>query len=67
MKRNETTRRQISQALNLLEERHIQEAAGYRPASTKAGRSRRGLAVACFWVVAALALFFKPAGAAVAA
>ena len=67
MKRNETTRRQISQALNLLEERHIQEAAGYRPASKKAGRSRRGLAVACFCVVAALALFFKPAGAAVAA
>ena len=58
MKRNETTRRQISQALNLLEERHIQEAAGYRSSNKKAGRHRRGVGVAFFFFVAALGLFF---------
>lgn len=67
MKKNKG--RQISRALGLLEDRYIQEAAEYRPENREKRRGIRrkiGLA-ACFTLLAALALVFRPETGAVAA
>lgn len=68
MKRDETRRKQISQALNLLEDRYLMEGEERRPAEQKAaGRRRRYGLAACFCALAALALFFPPSASTVAA
>lgn len=68
MKRNEETRKRISQALNLLEDQYILEAAEIQSVGKKtAVRRRLKLAAACFAIVAVWALFFRPSGAVVTA